>query len=49
MLEINSITKIFDPGLVSEKTALNGLNLLMVDGDFVTIIGGNNEIGRAHV
>lgn len=41
MLEINSITKIFDPGLVSEKTALNGLNLSMADGDFVTIIGGN--------
>ena len=41
MLQINSITKIFDPGLVSEKVALNGLSLTLDEGDFVTIIGGN--------
>ena len=41
MLNVNSITKVFDPGLVSEKVALNRLNLTMAEGDFITIIGGN--------
>ena len=29
------------PGSVNEKRALNGVNLTLEDGDFVTIIGGN--------
>ena len=29
------------PGTVNEKTALNGLNLKLNEGDFVTVIGGN--------
>ena len=41
MLNVNSITKVFDPGLVSEKVALNRLDLTMAEGDFITIIGGN--------
>ena len=41
MLEIKNITKTFNAGTVNEKVALNGLNLTLNDGDFVTVIGGN--------
>ena len=41
MLDINGISKTFNPGTVNEKTALNGVDLHMKDGDFVTVIGGN--------
>ena len=41
MLRIENITKIFEPGTVSEKTALVNLDLTLNEGDFVTVIGGN--------
>lgn len=41
MLEINGIYKTFNRGTVNEKKALNGVNLVLNKGDFVTIIGGN--------
>ncbi|MBQ5321402.1 MAG: ABC transporter ATP-binding protein [Oscillospiraceae bacterium] len=41
MLEIIDVYKTFNSGTVNEKTALNGLNLKLEDGDFVTVIGGN--------
>ncbi|MGN0431733.1 MAG: ABC transporter ATP-binding protein [Lachnospiraceae bacterium] len=41
MLSINGIKKTFNAGTVNEKTALNGLNLHLNEGDFVTVIGGN--------
>ena len=41
MLELKNIYKTFNPGTVNEKRALNGLNLTLEDGDFVTVIGGN--------
>lgn len=41
MLEIKNVTKIFNPGTINEKVALNGLNLTLNEGDFVTVIGGN--------
>lgn len=41
MLEIKSISKTFNAGTVNEKTALDGLNLTLNPGDFVTVIGGN--------
>lgn len=41
MLELTNISKTFNPGTVNAKTALNGLNLTLNDGDFVTVIGGN--------
>lgn len=40
-LEINDVHKIFNRGTINEKTALNGVNLKLNAGDFVTIIGGN--------
>nr|WP_294682209.1 ABC transporter ATP-binding protein [uncultured Anaerotignum sp.] len=41
MLELKNIYKTFNPGSINEKRALNGVNLTLEDGDFVTIIGGN--------
>ncbi|MBO5165681.1 MAG: ABC transporter ATP-binding protein [Lachnospiraceae bacterium] len=41
MLSIKGIKKTFNAGTVNEKTALNGLNLHLKEGDFVTVIGGN--------
>jgi putative ABC transport system ATP-binding protein len=41
MLELKNIKKTFFPGTVNEKVALKGIDLVLEDGDFVTIIGGN--------
>ncbi len=41
MLEIKGIYKTFNPGTVNEKRALNGIDLTLNEGDFVTVIGGN--------
>lgn len=41
MLEIKDVHKTFNPGTINEKKALNGLNLTLNNGDFVTVIGGN--------
>jgi len=41
MLKIENVRKVFNPGTVNEKIALNGLNLELKEGDFVTVIGGN--------
>ena len=41
MLEIKNVYKTFNPGTINEKKALNGLNLTLNNGDFVTVIGGN--------
>ena len=41
MLIIDNIHKTFFPGSVNEKRALQGVNLTLQDGDFVTVIGSN--------
>ena len=41
MLEMKNIIKVFNPGTVNEKIALNNFSLTLEDGDFVTVIGGN--------
>ena len=41
MLDIINVEKTFNPGTVNEKKALNGIDLHLDDGDFVTVIGGN--------
>ena len=54
MLEIKNVHKTFNKGTINEKKALNGVNLHLDPGDFVTIIGGNgagksttlNMVGR---
>ena len=40
-LEIKDIHKTFNKGTINEKVALDGVNLKLNEGDFVTIIGGN--------
>lgn len=41
MLEIKNVHKTFNPGTINEKKALNGVDLVLEEGDFVTVIGGN--------
>ena len=41
MLDLKGIKKTFNPGSITEKKALQGIDLHLNDGDFVTIIGGN--------
>ena len=41
MLTITNLHKTFNAGTVNAKKALNGLNLTISDGDFVTVIGRN--------
>ena len=41
MLTITNVRKTLNKGTINEKKALNGINLHLESGDFVTIIGGN--------
>lgn len=41
MLKIDNIHKVFHPGTINEKSALNGVYLTLNEGEFVTVIGGN--------
>lgn len=41
MLKLENVRKVFNAGTVNEKVALNGLNLQLKPGEFVTVIGGN--------
>ena len=41
MLELNKVSKTFNPGTINEKRAIDGLSLHLKPGDFVTVIGGN--------
>ena len=46
MLKLIDIHKTFNPGTINEKVALNGVDLHLNEGDFVTVIGGNGA-GRS--
>ena len=41
MLIMTNVRKTFNKGTINEKKALNGIDLTLNDGDFVTVIGGN--------
>lgn len=41
MLKVKNICKTFNTGSINEKCALNGVDLFLSPGDFVTVIGGN--------
>lgn len=41
MLKIEHLVKIFYPGTINEKCAIDDLSLEIHDGDFITVIGGN--------
>ena len=44
MLKLTNITKTFNPGTITEKRAIQGVDLQLEDGDFVTVIGGNGAV-----
>ena len=41
MLRLKNIYKTFNANTINEKVALDDINLVLNDGDFVTVIGGN--------
>jgi putative ABC transport system ATP-binding protein len=41
MIELKNISKTFNPGNVNEVRALQGINLTLEPGEFVTVIGSN--------
>lgn len=41
MLRIENLYKTFDAGSINEKCVLNGVDLTLEDGDFVSVIGSN--------
>ena len=41
MIEIRNLVKRFNNGTASETIAINHLNLILQEGDFITVIGGN--------
>lgn len=41
MLRLENIHKTFNPGTINEKIALDGVDLLLEEGEFVTVIGSN--------
>ncbi len=41
MLELKNVKKTFNRGTINEKKALEGIDLQMNPGDFITVIGGN--------
>lgn len=41
MLILKNVEKTFNKGTINEKKALQGVNLTLNQGDFVTVIGGN--------
>ncbi|MFA7168865.1 MAG: ATP-binding cassette domain-containing protein [Sphaerochaetaceae bacterium] len=43
MLELSHVTKVFYPGTVNEKLAIEDLNLKVNDGDVICIIGSNGS------
>ena len=43
MLNISQVSKVFYPGTVNEKTAIEYLNLTVKDGDFITVVGSNGS------
>ena len=41
MLVLENLKKTFNPGTINEKVALDGVDLVLKDGEFVTVIGSN--------
>jgi putative ABC transport system ATP-binding protein len=41
MLKIEDVVKVFNPGTINEKIALDGVSFSLKEGEFVTVIGGN--------
>ncbi len=41
MITLKHVSMIFNPGTVNENQAINGINLKINEGDFITVIGSN--------
>jgi putative ABC transport system ATP-binding protein len=41
MLKVENVRKVFNPGTINEKVALDGVSFSLKEGEFVTVIGGN--------
>ncbi|GAB6088859.1 ABC transporter ATP-binding protein [Spirochaeta dissipatitropha] len=41
MIELQQVTKVFNPGTPNENVAIRNLNIAIEPGDFITIIGSN--------
>ena len=41
MLLLKDVCKTFNRGSANEKVALQGIDLTVKEGDFITVIGGN--------
>ena len=48
MLKIENIRKVFNPGTINEKVALDGVDLTLEEGEFATVIGGTVQENRQH-
>lgn len=43
MLELRNITKIYNPGTITEMCLFDGFNLVIGDGEFLSIVGSNGS------
>ena len=43
MIEVNRVTKIFNPGKANQVNAVNGVSLTINDGEFLVIVGANGS------
>jgi len=41
MITLKNVSMVFGPGTVNENRAINGINLKINEGDFITVIGSN--------
>ena len=44
MLELKHISKIYNPGLVTEMCLFDDFNITVKDGEFVSVIGSNGSL-----
>ena len=43
MLELRGITKIYNPGEITEMTLFRDFGLTIADGEFVSVVGSNGS------
>ena len=43
MLELKNITKVYNPGMITEMTLFSDFNLTVNEGEFVSIVGSNGS------
>ena len=43
MLELKKVTKVYNPGLVTEMCLFQNFNLKVDDGEFISVVGSNGS------